>query len=358
MKKIFLIIPLILLMAGGVILLKKRKHSIAAAPTATPMTYAVRTVQAKTGTVAQADSFLARLESVNSAEISSKLSGRISEVLIRESQQVTAGELLIKIDDQEIQAGIKGLQAQLSSARAQMEFARSQYGRDQALFKAGGLAKDKLDASRVADQSARAAVLDLEQKIKGMESQLEYLQVKAPFAGTVGTIMLRQGDLAVPGRPLLTLNSRQQKLTFSFMPGSSRIEIGQEVFRKGDTARIGTVVNLYSDAKNGLTVAEVEPDTPLNMPNNSFLSIIVVEKNVKGCTVPARALLHRADSTSVMVYQDGQFNEHLVTVKARDTQDSVIDPCPDGPVAVAAEAKLSLLPGLGTVKIISGAGNE
>ena len=133
MKKIFLIIPLILLMAGGVILLKKRKQSVAAAPTATPMSYAVKTVQAKPGTVAQENSFLARLESINSAEISSKLSGRISEVLVRESQQVTAGTLLIKIDDQEIQTGIKGLQAQLSSAHAQQKYSSSQYLRDQEL---------------------------------------------------------------------------------------------------------------------------------------------------------------------------------------------------------------------------------
>jgi RND family efflux transporter MFP subunit len=355
MKKIVLIIPLILLMAGGIILLKKRKQAIAETPVAKVMVHAVRTVQPAEGTVSESSRFLAKLESVNTAEIASKLSGRISKVMVVESQQVSRGDLLVTIDDKELRAGLSGLEAQLAAAQTRLESARAQYGRDRALFKAGGLAREKLDLSKVNSSTARAAVVDFEQKIKGQENQLEYMQIKAPFSGTVGTIFLRPGDLAAPGRPLLSLNSPDQKLTFSFMPESDGIAVGQAVrFREGT----GTVSNLYTEAKNGLAVAEVRPDRPVNQPRNSFVSIEVVRRVESGCTVPVRSLLHRPGKVTVMVYQKKQFREQTVTVTVRGRDSALITPCPADPVAVAAEAKLSLLPTYGRIRITAGEDNE
>jgi multidrug efflux pump subunit AcrA (membrane-fusion protein) len=270
---------------------------------------------------------------------------------------VRTGDLLVKVDDREIMAGISGLQARLISARAQAGYAKKQYDRDRSLFKAGGLAREKEEASRVAHVSAAAAVTDLEQKIKSMQTQLEYLQIKAPFDGIVGTILLHPGDLAAPGRSLLTLNSLTQKLTFSFPPGSEEPAIGQQVLFEDGTAA-GKVSNLYNDAKNGLSVAEVLPDAPISQPVNSFLMISVVRKTVSGCAVPVRSLLHRAAGTSVMVYRDKRFTETPVAVSAQDDGFAVLTPCPGGPVAVAAEAKLSLLPTYGSIRIIAGESNE
>jgi RND family efflux transporter MFP subunit len=358
MKKIFLIIPLVILMAGGVILLKKRKHAIAEAPVAKPMTHTIRTVQAETKTVAQAATFLAKLEATNSASISSKLSGRISKLAVRESQQVHRGDLLVRIDATEIQAAIKGLQAQLVAARDRRKYTQTQYERDLALYNAGGLSKEKLEASRLNSSTARSAVLDLEQKIKSQQNQLNYLQITAPFDGTVGTILQRQGDLAAPGKPLLTLNSQEQKLTFSFMPDSEHIQPGQEVLLQSTGAKIGTIVNLYNDAKNGLSVAEVGLDAPIERPNNAYLSIRVVENQASGCAVPVRALLHRKDGTSIMVFRDDHFSSQPVEVSVLGEDSALISPCPREPVAVAAEAKLSLLPTYGRIRIIAGESNE
>ncbi len=355
MKKLLLILPLALLMAGGVILLKKRKKTIDETPVAIEMVHAVTAIRAVPGTVTPSTRFLAQLESVNNAEISSKLSGRIREVKVIESQQVSRGDLLVTIDDQEIRAAISGLQAQLAAGRTRFESARAQYGRDQALFKAGGLAREKLDLSRVSSSAARAAVQELEQKIKGLESQLEYMQLKAPFNGIVGTVLLRAGDLAAPGRPLLTLHSPEQKLTFSFIPGADGIAIGRQVRFKNGT---GTVTNLYNEARNGLAVAEVRPDKPINQPDNSYLNVTVIHKTESGCTVPVRSLLHRPERTAIMVYRQETFQEQTVTVSALDSDAAVITPCPTEPVAVAAEAKLSLLPTYGQVRIIAGEQDE
>jgi RND family efflux transporter MFP subunit len=356
MKKIILIVLLIILIAAGVTLLKKRRQTIAEAPVATPITYTVKTVLPETKTVSQTSTFLARLESANSAGISSKLSGRISELLVRESRKVRQGDLLVRIDDQEIRASIDALQAKLASARKQRDYSETLHARNKALFEAGGLAQEKLEASEVTYSAAAAAVKELEQNIRGLKNQLDYSNIRAPFAGIVGTIFLRQGDLATPGRPILTLNSLPQKLTFNFMPGPEDIQPGQDVLLQGIKA--GKIATLYNDAKAGLWVAEVTLDRRLDQPNGSYLTIEVVTKAASGCGVPVQALLHREQGESIMFYQGDHFEEKSVNVKVQGKKFALIDPCVSSPVAVASEAKLSLLPTYGSIRISSGGKNE
>ena len=356
MKKIILILLLIIVIAAGAALLSKRKQSLTKAPLATPMTYTIKIVEPKTRTISQTSTFLAKLESANSAAISSKLSGRIKTLLVHESQEVDQGDLLVRIDDQEIRAAIKALQAQLLFAEKQRNYSKTQYQRNLALFEAGGLAQEKLEDSEVNLSRAAATVEELEQKISSLKNELDYLAIKAPFAGIIGTIFLRQGDLAVPGRPLLSLNSRPQKLTFSFTPGADEISTGQEVRR--NRVKIGETTNLYNDASNGLAVAEVSLNKRLERPNDSYLTIELITKTASGCTVPITALLHRKQGTSVMLYQDDHFKEKPITVLAQGKEFALIDPPLNHPVAVAAEAKLSRLPTYGRVRVISGDTNE
>ena len=352
MKKIIPIVLLLILLAAGILFLKKQKQRIAGAPRATPITYTVKTVQPETKTITQTRSFLARLESVNSAEISSKLSGRIIDLAVRESQAVHPGDILVHIDEQEILSGIKGLQAQLVAAEKQRTYSTNQYKRNLALFRAGGLAREKLEASEVEQNSAIAAVQDLHQKIKALENQRDYANITAPFAGIVGTIFLRRGDLAVPGRTLLNLNALPQKLTFRFMPESEDIQTGQSVLLQG--RQIGTIRTLYDDAQDGLSIAEVSLENRLDRPNNSYLTITVLQKTASGCGVPIQALLHRKTGIRVMAFQDGRFREEPVTVIVQDKKTALIEPCIQLPVAIASEAKLSLLPTYGRIRRAAG----
>ena len=262
----------------------------------------------------------------------------------------------MRIDEQEVLAGIDALQAQLAAAGKQLDYNKKQHERNLALFKVGGLAQEKLEGSEVSQSTTEATVKELEQKIRGFENQLDYLNIRAPFAGIVGTIFLRPGDLAAPGRPIFSLNSLPQKLTFSFMPGSNEILIGQEIRMKG--VKTGKITTLYNDAKGGLSVAEVALNRRLNRSSGSYLTIEVVTKTASGCTVPISALLHRKQGVSIMLYQDDHFKEKPVIVLAQDQEFALIDPPVSHPVAVAAEAKLSLLPTLGKIRIQPGDKNE
>jgi len=349
MKKFIIVLLIITLLGSAAMLLKKRRQSIKDTATPTPLTYQVKVVPATTERLEQTRPFLAQLASSETAGISSKLSGRIKEVLVRENQSVQEGDLLLQIDDLEIVSSIRSLQVSLKAQEKDVQYTGSLHERNRALFEVGGLAREKFEASEVAYATKQAGLEAIRQKIIALEIQLSYLNIKAPFDGTVGTIFSRKGDLASPGKPLLSINSPRQKLIFSYVPGDFAIRTGQEAFMDG--RKIGQIISLYSDAKNGLSVAEVGVDIPLEMPNLSYITIDVLTFAGTGCSVPIDALLQKKEGAQMMVYADGEFSPFQVTIIAGNSDHALIEPCPTSPVAVAAEAKLSQLPGYGHVLI-------
>ncbi len=359
MKKIIILIPIIIVLVAGILLLQKRKQEIKNLPTANQVNSSVRVILPEERKVTEKKPFLALLEADRRVEAASKLSGRINELLVKEGQRVKKGELLLQLDDKEIIASINGVKAQLTAAKSRLDYNRKLYVRNSKLYKAGGLPEEKLEESKVGLESAQAAVQELEAKIESLNNQLNYTRITAPLDAVVGSVLQHQGDLVVPGRPILTLNSMEQKLTFSFVPEVDKIQTGQKVHLRDKANMDGKVSTIYNDARKGLAVAEVQLNKTVDLPMGSYLPIMVTVAEQTGCTLPLQSLLHRKDSISVMVLtQEGNFAEKKVEVVVKDEDYALIQPCIQSPVAIGSEAKLSLLPSLKGVKTIGGGEHE
>ena len=349
MKKIILILVMVAILVSAFMLFSKRKQSVADIPLPNPLTIQVKVVSATNGELHQTRPFLAQLASSEIAEISSKLSGRIKNILVKENQSVIEGELLLEIDDKEVNAGILTQQENMKAQVKDVKYAKSLHERNRSLFKSGGLAREKFEASAVSLAAKKATLETSRQNIVELEVQLSYLNIKAPFDGTVGTIDLQKGSLASPGKSIVSINSHQQKLTFSYVPGVIAIETGQEVLLNGK--KIGQIINLYSDADNGLSVAEIFIESPLEMPNNSYVNIDVMTFSGSGCRIPLDALIMTKEGAKLMLYQDKKFTPFVVTIIAGNKHYALVEPCPSGLMAVASAAKLSELPSHGKVLI-------
>lgn len=331
MKKFIVLLLIVTLIGSAAMLLKKRRQSIKDTVVPTPLTYQVKVVPATTKRLEQTRPFLAHLASRGTARVSSKMSGRIKKVLARENQPVKEGDLLLQIDDLEITSSIQSLRVSRKVEKKDVQYAGSLHERNRTLFEVGGLAQEKFEASEVAYATKQANLEATRQKIIALEDQLSYLNIKAPFDGTVSTIFSRRGDFASPGQPLLSINSPGQKLTFSYVPGNFEIKTGQEAFLNG--RKIGQITTLYSDAKNGLSVAEVGVDIPLDMPNSSYINIDVLTFADTGCTVPIDALLRKKEGAQVMIHANGQFSPFPVSIIARNRERALVEPCPTSLVA-------------------------
>ena len=355
-KKLLILVLIVVFVLSALMLLAKRKMSIKNAPTPGLMTYTVEVVLPVDRQIKQTRSFLAKLNAKDISKLSSKFTGRIKKVLVTENQNVEKDDLLVLIDDSEITSTIKSLNYTRKAQEKDIEYVQNLHSRNQILFKAGGLAKEKLDASEVEYFHKKAALATTIQKIASTKVQLTYLRITAPFDGIVGTIYLQEGSLAGPSQPIITINSYTQKLIFSYVPNETGIVVGKNVIFQNKT--IGKISGLYSDAERGLRVAEVSVDSFLLQANGSYLDIEVVTFEGSGCTLPVNALLHKNNKTEIMLYKNEQFRPVNITVIARNKEFALISPCPYSPVAIGAEAKLSQLPVYKNIRIKQGAENE
>jgi len=346
---IIFIIAAILLAIKGKSLLNERKNEVNNAPTPKEQPLYIQLASAKEDTLYQKEKLLANLLAKKSIKLSTKLAGFVKKVYVKESDLVKKGDILVEIDSNELKNSINSLKDAIKAQEKDLQVSKKIYQTNKKLYKIGGLPKEKLDLSYVGLKAKEANLNSSVQKLKSLQNQLRYLTIKAPFDAKVDAIILHEGDLAVTGKPILSLSSLKQKLVFSFAK-QSNIKLKDKVLYKGTP--IAGVSTIYNIANNGLLTAEATLTKPINLPVNSSINIEVVTKEKKGCTLPDTTILHNKDGNYIMAYSKKRFIPIKVDVLIEDIDKVLISPCPKVPVANASEAKLSSLPALKNVKII------
>lgn len=352
MKKIIAFIVVIAVVGGAGLFLKKQKEAVAHLQKPKNYLHSVDVTFAKTKEVQERREFLAEVQASDSAFIASKFAANIKKIYVNENDAVKKGDLLISLDDKEILANLNSLKEQRVALQADSDNAKTVLDRNKKLFAIAAISQEAYDASLVMYKNKRAALHGVEEKIKQTQAQLRYLNIRAPFSGRVGSKLADEGSLAIAAKPLITLNSADQKLLFSFVDTDKPIMPGQKVYIDGKL--IGTIAKRYDNAKNGLLVAEVKPLFALPFANHSYKTVSVVVASATGCSVATNALVHKKDGIYVMVYKGGRFHARKVDVLLVNESEALLESCPKAPVAVASEAKLSILPTYGEVLIDEG----
>lgn len=145
----------------------------------------VRTVKAMRGNVVSTVSSTGTLTLEKSVDISSKVTGRITQVYVRENQEVRAGDILVKLDDSQLTSTLR--QNEVKLANAQITYERSL-----ALFRQGGIAKSQLDT----DNTNYQVALNSYQISK---DNLDDTVITTPISGVVIGKPISTGQTVAPG---------------------------------------------------------------------------------------------------------------------------------------------------------------
>lgn len=154
-------------------------------------------------------------------EISSRVTGFIKALDVREGQQVTKGEVLVQIDPADVDEAIH--QAQAGVAAAQTDLADAQ--RDLQAFatgaKQGWVSVDTRRKALVRADIARATLKKAQAALVAAQAQQAYTRISSPVDGVVVAKSKRPGDMATPGIPILVIESRSDLLFKMFVSESS-----------------------------------------------------------------------------------------------------------------------------------------
>lgn len=145
------------------------------------------------------------IQPVKQSTVSAQASGRIATLLVKAGDKVRAGQVLATIDDRETQTGVQRSSAQVAQAQADLRNAQANFNRTRDLQAKGFVSAAALDT---ADAQLKSALAGRDAAGAGAQQSAlaqGFTRVTAPFDGWVLQTQAEAGDLAVPGKPLLTL---------------------------------------------------------------------------------------------------------------------------------------------------------
>lgn len=151
-------------------------------------------------------------------QLATRISGTIRRMEVDVGARVAAGDTLVVLDTEEINARIR-------SAEAAAHLARRSHERIAALARDGAATAQELDDAEARLEMAEAALQDA-------RAQSKYVVLDAPVPGVITARMADPGDLAHPGVPLLVLMGSGALKIESDLPGElvGGIAPGDRVF--------------------------------------------------------------------------------------------------------------------------------
>src|SRR2546422_4008401 len=146
------------------------------------------------------------------ATVSSKVTGKVIEVLIEEGMKVQEGQILARLDDTNVKASLRLAQAQSESATSSLEETRVRIKEaEQELRRISDLLKNNIATQADLDhaeasalslkaklEQQRADVTVAERQVASWQQQMEDTVIRAPFAGVVTSKNAQPGEMISP----------------------------------------------------------------------------------------------------------------------------------------------------------------
>lgn len=133
-----------------------------------------------------------------SVEIRPQVDGLLQQVLVREGEMVTAGQLLATLDDRAIKAALAQAKAQRAVVEAKLNVAKRDLQRYQNLSQSQAISAQQKDQQQANVQQLQAELQSVDAQINAQQVQLSFTQIHAPIAGQVGIRNVDAGNYVRP----------------------------------------------------------------------------------------------------------------------------------------------------------------
>ncbi|MBI3285654.1 MAG: efflux RND transporter periplasmic adaptor subunit [Burkholderiales bacterium] len=257
------------------------------------------------------------VEAVRQTVISAQVAGAVTALPVHAGDAVKAGALLLRIDARAARQEASAGRAQVEAARAALALAARDVERQKLLFARQYISQAQLDRAEAEFKSATASATAQIAQAGALQTQTDFYALNAPYAGLVADVAVTVGDMALPGRPLLTLYDPSalrvtatlpQALASGLAPArSARIEFpALPDARRWATAARLTVLPVADAATH---TVQIRLDLPASVPGLTPGMFARVSLQLQGggpaqaarLYVPARAVLRRAELSAVYV---------------------------------------------------------
>ena len=248
-------------------------------------------------------------------ELKSEISGRIIKMNLAEGTTVSKGDLLIKLNDND-------LQAQLKKAVERLKFLELTESRQRQLFEKQGISRQDYDIA-VSELTTQKAEIDY------LKAMIERTEIRSPFTGNIGLRYVSEGAYITPATTIASL----QKIDYLKIDFS----VPQKYF---DNIKKGGLLSFRvpPDKKRyEVSVLAIEPkidemtrtfrirgrfnNSGKNLIPGSYAEVdIITDENPNSIMIPSISLIPDLESEYVLVYNNGKVEKRNVRTGTRNPE--------------------------------------
>ena len=316
------------------------------------------------------DTYKSTLEAYEQGIISSKISAKVTKVVVENGQYVNEGDTIAVLDDQDIQNSIKTATAQLEVNEKQVNSAEQQlnstqtsleklkinvddaqrnYDREKALFDAGAVSQSELDASekalnnskadynsgqanieisKASIESAKASVEAQKVNIEKLQNDLNNVVIKAPISGVISEKNVNVGQIINQGAVLAKINDISYVFATIQVPQEkiNDIEVGKPAdvtLEDNNTVHNGTLDSIDLSGDSTLRVfnckIKMENSNKELLPGEyAKVNFSNTENNNKVITIPVSSLAGSEGDYYVFINDNGVASKVSVDIGDAD----------------------------------------
>lgn len=305
------------------------------------------TQQAATQMVPAVTEAVGTVQAEQIAAVTSRVVANIVEMRVAAGQHVTSGETLVVLDDRDLRHRVEQAQDAVRSAEATEAQAQSDYKRDKPLFDQQVITAYDFEHTQTNLKTAEANLHRLQQAVREAEVNLSYAVIRSPFTGVVVDKLANLGDLAAPGKPLLTMYEQDRLWLEANVPEElmDHVRLNESLsFRIDALSREmrGRVVQIVpsSDPASRSVVARVRLSETKEAVPGMFGRLLIPMKPEAVLAVPATALIRAGQLTMVDVVRDGRVERRTVQPgRAIGSQFEILSGLAAGETVVVGKAR-------------------
>lgn len=259
------------------------------------------------------------IEANEQIEIHSEVSGIVESISFTEGNQVTKGQVLLKVNDVE-------LRAQLVQAKTKEALASENERRAKLLLQKEAISQEEYDIAS-ADYKTTKAQTQL------IQAQIGKTSIRAPFSGKIGLRNISPGTYVTPTTLIANLvSSNQLKITFSIPEKyASQITKGSEIkftvpnVEDKFTAKIYALEPGIEMTTRTMKIRALTDNSSGKLLPGTFANIELALGKIKDAIIiPTEAVIPIQDGKKVFISNNGQAREVKVETLARTDKDVVI----------------------------------
>jgi membrane fusion protein (multidrug efflux system) len=252
------------------------------------------------------------LEANEEVQLRSEMPGRIISISFEEGTLVRKDQILVKINDQELQAQLKKLQLEKNLAQDDVY-------RKQKLLELKAVSQEEYDKS-----ANQLGIIDAQ--IELLKSQIAKTEIYAPFNGMIGLRHVSPGEYVSSSTPVaLLIQGDPIKIEFSIpekyrdkLKKGTPIRFTVEGVDSTFTGKVFAFEPKVDPSTRNVTVRAICPNPQNLLVPGSFAKVMIVLESIPGAMViPSEAIIPQLNGEKVFVSSQGKAVSRIVTTGIR-----------------------------------------